>query len=80
MKVVKTIILAVAATCSFWAAAQSSTRAVSIIVPQPPGNPTDGVARKLQMLLQAELKQTVIVENAAGRRFDRHGQGSRIQG
>ena len=66
MKAVKITLLALAATCSFWAAAQSSPRAVSIIVPQPPGNPTDGVARKLQTLLQAELKQTVIVENAAG--------------
>lgn len=39
---------------------------VSIVVPQPAGNPTDGVARKLQPLLQKELGQTVIVENAPG--------------
>ena len=39
---------------------------VSIVVPQPAGNPTDGVARKLQPLLQKELGQTVIVENVPG--------------
>lgn len=46
--------------------AQLAGRTVSIIVPQPAGNPTDGVARKLQPLLQKELEQTVIVENAPG--------------
>ncbi|VFR32399.1 putative exported protein [plant metagenome] len=46
--------------------AQTATRMVSIVVPQPAGNPTDGVARKLQPLLQKELGQTVIVENAPG--------------
>lgn len=48
------------------AQAQLAGRTVSIIVPQPAGNPTDGVARKLQPLLQKELEQTVIVENAPG--------------
>lgn len=46
--------------------AQLAGRTVSIIVPQPAGNPTDGVARKLQPLLQKELEQTVIVENTPG--------------
>lgn len=46
--------------------AQTASRPVSIIVPQPAGNPTDGVARKLQPLLQKELGQTVIVENLPG--------------
>lgn len=41
-------------------------RALSIIVPQPAGNPTDGVARKVQPLLQKLLQQTVVVENLPG--------------
>ena len=48
------------------APAQPSGGIVSIVVPQPAGNPTDGVARKLQPLVQKELGQTVIVENAPG--------------
>lgn len=48
------------------ASAQSASRPVTIIVPQPAGNPTDGVARKLQPLLQKELGQTVVVENLPG--------------
>lgn len=46
--------------------AQPSSGIVNIVVPQPAGNPTDGVARKLQPLLQKELGQTVIVENVPG--------------
>lgn len=45
---------------------QAEAPAVSIVVPQPVGNPTDGVARKLQPLLQASLGRTVIVENQPG--------------
>ena len=48
------------------AQAQAGGATVNIVVPQPAGNPTDGVARKLQPLLQKELGQTVIVENAPG--------------
>jgi tripartite-type tricarboxylate transporter receptor subunit TctC len=46
--------------------AQNAARSLTIIVPQPAGNPTDGVARKLQPLLQKELGTTVIVENLPG--------------
>ena len=46
--------------------ALAQTNIISIIVPQPAGNPTDGVARKLQPLLQKELGQTVVVENIPG--------------
>ena len=46
--------------------AQTSGRPINIVVPQPAGNPTDAVARKMQPLLQKELGQTVIVENAPG--------------
>lgn len=67
MKFLKTTSFALLLACALGTAAQPSTRVIGIIVPQPPGNPTDGVARKLQTLLQNELKQTVIVDNAAGR-------------
>lgn len=56
--------LAAAATLPLGARAQS--RPLAFIVPQPAGNPTDGIARKLQPLLQAALGQTVIVENVPG--------------
>lgn len=46
--------------------AQTSGRPVSVIVPQPAGNPTDALARKFQPLLQRELGQTVVVENLPG--------------
>ena len=46
--------------------AQIPGRPINIVVPQPAGNPTDAVARKMQPLLQKELGQTVIVENAPG--------------
>lgn len=46
--------------------AQSTARTLTIVVPQPAGNPTDGVARKLQPLLQKELATTMIVENLPG--------------
>lgn len=45
---------------------QAGLRPLSIVVPQPVGNPTDGVARKLQPLLQARLNRSVIVENQPG--------------
>lgn len=50
---------ALAALLPLGAAAQASARPLSIIVPQPAGNPTDGVARKLQPLLQTQLQRTV---------------------
>jgi tripartite-type tricarboxylate transporter receptor subunit TctC len=46
--------------------AQVISRPVTFMVPQPAGNPTDAVARKLQPLLQKELGQAVPVENMPG--------------
>jgi tripartite-type tricarboxylate transporter receptor subunit TctC len=37
-----------------------------IIVPFPPGGTTDQIARRVQPLLQADLKVPVIVENRSG--------------
>ncbi|WP_428003627.1 Bug family tripartite tricarboxylate transporter substrate binding protein [Acidovorax sp.] len=44
----------------------AQTKHLSLIVPQPAGNPTDGTARKLQPILQRELNQIVVVENVPG--------------
>ena len=64
--VLKWLAGAVTTICVAMAAQAQTPGIVNIVVPQPAGNPTDGVARKLQPLLQKELGQTVIVENAPG--------------
>lgn len=58
------LVSAAAAAVAMGARAQSRT--LSFVVPQPAGNPTDGIARKLQPLLQGLLGQTVLVENLPG--------------
>ncbi|WP_251969346.1 Bug family tripartite tricarboxylate transporter substrate binding protein [Sphaerotilus microaerophilus] len=47
-------------------AAAQLARTATLLVPQPAGNPTDALARKLQPLLQKALGQTTIVENLPG--------------
>jgi tripartite-type tricarboxylate transporter receptor subunit TctC len=46
--------------------AQYPTKPVTLIVPFAAGGPTDTVARSLAAAMQANLKQTVIVENVGG--------------
>ena len=40
--------------------------ALSFLVPQPAGNPTDAIARRLQASTQRELAQPLVVENIPG--------------
>ncbi len=46
--------------------AQAPLQTISVVVPQPAGNPTDAIARKLLPMLQKELGQTIVVENLPG--------------
>jgi tripartite-type tricarboxylate transporter receptor subunit TctC len=58
------LLFAAAATAPLSSRAQA--RPLAFVVPQPAGNPTDAVARKLQSLLQKALGQPVVVENHPG--------------
>jgi tripartite-type tricarboxylate transporter receptor subunit TctC len=58
--------LVLLASSALLPAARAQSRPLAFIVPQPAGNPTDGIARKLQPVLQKELGQTVLVENHPG--------------
>jgi tripartite-type tricarboxylate transporter receptor subunit TctC len=42
------------------------SRTITIVVPYPAGGPTDTIARVLAERMQAELKQSVIIENISG--------------
>jgi tripartite-type tricarboxylate transporter receptor subunit TctC len=53
--------LAVPAGAQSW-----TTRPIRVIVPFPPGGTTDQIIRRIQPLLEADLKTTIVVENRGG--------------
>lgn len=63
------VVSLLAATC--WGAGRVGAQSlngspISFIVPQPAGNPTDVLARRLQVAAQRELGQALIMENLPG--------------
>ena len=61
-----TLGLAAAMLPSFAAAADYPSKAVTIIVPYPPGGSADIMGRLLSVGLASQLKQAVVVKNAGG--------------
>jgi tripartite-type tricarboxylate transporter receptor subunit TctC len=64
-------VLVVGCFASVWATASGSAQGwpsgpIRIIVPFPPGGTTDQIARRVQPLLQMDLKTPIIIENRAG--------------
>ena len=53
--------LAVSATAQSW-----TNRPIRVIVPFPPGGTTDQIIRRIQPLLEADLKTTIVIENRGG--------------
>ena len=49
-----------------WAQTPSAGANLSWLVPQPAGNPTDNLARRLLPGLQRELNQTVVIKTYLG--------------
>ena len=55
-----------AAFCTFAVAQEYPNRPVRIVVPYPPGGPTDVIVRVVGNRLAESLKQSVVIENRAG--------------
>src|SRR6516162_5902720 len=66
--------LLAAVLCAFWALHDATpanaqaypTRPIKVVVPFPPGGPTDGMARIISERLGAVLGQPIVVENRGG--------------
>ena len=48
------------------AAADYPSRPIRVVVPWPPGGPTDAVARVLSQEISETLGQTIVIDNKAG--------------
>jgi tripartite-type tricarboxylate transporter receptor subunit TctC len=53
--------LSIAASAEGW-----TSKPIRLIVPFPPGGTTDQIARRVQPLLEADLKTTIVIENRGG--------------
>ena len=58
--------ITIAATSRSWAQEGFPSRALRLVVPAPPGGLSDLVGRLIADALQADLKQTVVVDNRPG--------------
>ncbi|KAA0911542.1 tripartite tricarboxylate transporter substrate binding protein [Pusillimonas sp. ANT_WB101] len=64
-KALTALALVLAATSAF-AQQGYPDRAITMVVPYPPGGTTDIIARTLAHAMETELKQTIVAENRAG--------------
>jgi tripartite-type tricarboxylate transporter receptor subunit TctC len=64
--IASTVVIPFAGMLPTAARAAYPDKAITLVVPFPPGGPADGYGRALAQALSVQLKQTVVVENRAG--------------